>query len=283
SGRVGVQWLFAFRFLGLASTDSSFLDDYESGLGRLLTHQYAELQRDGKTYGFLGGVVDAKGAGIHQEQDDEEDGEDAEDREDRGQGKNGRQGRGGKKEEQRKPGPGQYTAGPLWMNAFYDAELLERWMQDSGDEPLGDPPLRPSRVLTAVARTLVELDARYHDKKGAVRSPWPQNLLYSFEGPRIGGQLLAVESDGRELFNPEKAGMAALLVRVGQRTGDREILRAGEEMVDYILDASPGEDVPLGKLQGQYLARLHGAVGRLAAPSPSLPRGAGEGTPAQPD
>jgi hypothetical protein len=262
SGRVGIQWLTAFRFLGLTSPDSSFLEDYKSGLGRLLTHQYAELQRDGKTYGFLGGVVDAKGAGIPREQ------EEAEEKE-------------GKKGERRKR-PGQYEAGPLWMNAFYDAELLERWMQDSGDEPLGEPPLRPSRVLTAVAHTLVDLDARYHDKKGAVRSPWPQNLLYSFEGPRIGGRLLEVESDGRELFNPEKAGMAALLVRVGQRTGDREILRAGEEMVDYILDASPGEDVPLGKLQGQYLARLHGAVGRLAAPSPPLPRGAGEGASAQP-
>jgi hypothetical protein len=272
SGRVGIQWLSAFRFLGLASPDSSFLEDYKSGLGRLLTHQYAELQRDGKIYGFLGGVVDAKGAGGRQERADDE--EDPEDRE------QGKKGKGGKKGERRKPGPGQYEAGPLWMNAFYDAELLERWMQDSGDQPLGDPPLRPSRVLAAVARTLVDLDARYHDKKGAVRSPWPQHLLYSFEGPRIGGRLLEVESDGRELFNPEKAGMAALLVRVGQRTGDREILRAGEEMVEYILDASKGEDVPLGKLQGQYLARLHGAVGRLAAPSPSLPRGAGEGAPA---
>lgn len=264
SGRVGIQWLSAFRFLGLASPDASFLEDYKSGLGRLLTHQYAELQRDGKTYGFLGGVVDAKGAGsVQQDQETaEEKGE--QDRKDRGQ----RGGRGGKDGQRRKK-PGQYEAGPLWMNAFYDADLLERWLQDSGDQPLGNPPLRPSRVLAAVARTLVDLDARYHDKKGAVRSPWPQNLLYSFEGPRIGGRLLDVESDGRELFNPEKAGMAALLVRVGQRTGDREILRAGEEMVAYVFDASPGEDVPLGKLQGQYLARLHGAVGRLAGPAPA--------------
>jgi hypothetical protein len=213
SGRVGNQWLAAFRFLGLAGPDASFLEDYRSGLARMLTHQYAELTRDGKTYGFLGGDVGKK----HNE------------------------------------------AGPLWMNAFYDAELLHRWRIDSGDAPLGDPPLAPSRVLAAVARTLADLVQPLHAKKGG-----PQFLTYTFEGPRIGGRLLKVQGKGRGLFFPEKAGMAALLARAGRATGDQELLKASRELVETVFDTSRGENVPLGKLQGQYLARLHAAVGALA-------------------
>lgn len=212
SGRVGNQWLAAFRFLGLAGPDASFLEDYRSGLARMLTHQYAELTRDGKTYGFLGGD----------------------------------------------PGKKHNEAGPLWMNAFYDAELLHRWMIDSGDAPLGDPPLAPSRILAAVARTMVDLVEPLATKHGG-----PQHLVYRFQGPRIGGRLLEVQGKGRELFFPEKAGMAALLARAGRATGDKELLKASRELVETVFDTSRSENVPLGKLQGQYLARLHAAVGAL--------------------
>lgn len=215
SGRVGNQWLAAFRFLGLAGPDATFLEDYRSGLARLLTHQYAELEKDGMTYGFLGGDVGRK----------------------------------------------RNEAGPLWMNAFYDAEILHRWMVDSEDAPLGDPPLPPSRVLAAVARTLVDLVEPLAAKRGG-----PQLLIYTFEGPRIGGKLLETRDKGRDLFFPEKAGMAALLARAGRATGDKELLKASRDLVDAIFSTSRGEKVPLGKLQGQYLARLHAAVGALAAP-----------------
>jgi hypothetical protein len=216
SGRVGYQWLAAFRFLGLAGPDSSFLEDYRSGLARMLTHQYAELERDGKIYGFLGGDLGNEP---------------------------------------------QNQAGPLWMNAFYDAELLHRWMVDSGDEPLGDPPLRASRVLPPVARALLAFIGPLEAKEGG-----PQSLVYTFEGPRIGGRLLDVQPEGRDLYFPEKAGMAALLARAGRATGDRELLEAGRKMVATILGTSRAEKVPLGKLQGQYLSRLPAAVGELASP-----------------
>jgi hypothetical protein len=218
SGRVGNQWLAAFRFLGLAGPDASFLEDYRSGLARMLTHQYAELEKDGMTYGFLGGNV----------------------------GKNGKK---------------HNEAGPLWMNAFYDAELLHRWMIDSDNAPLGNPPLEPGRVLAAVARTLVDLVGPLEAKRGG-----PQLLIYQFKGPRIGGQLLEVRDKGRDLFFPEKAGMAALLARAGRASGDKELLKASRELVDTIFATSRGENVPLGKLQGQYLSRLHAAVGALTAP-----------------
>jgi len=219
SGRVGYQWLAAFRFVGLAGPDASFLEDYRSGVARMLTHQYAELEKDGKTYGFLGG--------------DLRDGS-------------------------------QNQAGPLWMNAFYDSELLRRWMMDSGDEPLGDPPLRASRVLPTLARTLVAYVEPLSGKTGG-----PTFLIYKFEGPRIGGRLLEVRPEGRELFFPEKAGMAALLARAGRATGDPELLKVSRNLVGSIFDTSRAENVPLGKLQGQYLSRLSAAVAELAAPPPN--------------
>lgn len=221
SGRVGNQWLTAFRFVGLAGPDASFLEDYRSGLARMLTHQYAELQKDGKTYGFLGGDVDRK----------------------------------------------NYEAGPLWMNAFYDGELLHRWQIDSGNEPLGDPPLPPDRVLAAVARTLVDLVRPLESKHGG-----PQSLIYQFDGPRIGGRLLEVHGKGRELFFPEKAGMAALLARAGSATRDPELLKASRELVERVFATSRDENVPLGKLQGQYLARLPAAVGALNRGTHLAPR-----------
>jgi hypothetical protein len=217
SGRVGYQWLAAFRFVGLASPDGSFLEDYRSGIARMLTHQYAELEKDGTTYGFLGGDLDGKQ---------------------------------------------QNQAGPLWVNAFYDAELLRRWIVDSGDEPLGDPPLRASRVLAPLARTLVAFVEPLVGKTGG-----PKYLNYTFEGPRIGGRLLEVQPEGRELFFPEKAGMAALLARAGRATGDPRLLKVSRDLVGTIFDTSRAENVPLGKLQGQYLSRLSAAVAELAEPA----------------
>lgn len=222
TGRVAGQWIAVFRFLGLASEDGSFLEDRRSGLARAVTQQYAELERDGKRYGFLGD----KNIGS----------------------------------------PGPHETGPLWTNGFYDAENLYRWQLDTGDEPLGDPPIRPSEVLAAVARTLADLVPRVEGRRAGLREPWPQRLTYTWDGARIGGRLENLNGKGRDLFGPEKAGMAALLVREGQATGDRELLDAGRDMVTYILAASRDEQVPLGKLQGQYLTRLHAAVARLARP-----------------
>jgi hypothetical protein len=220
TGRVAAQWLAAFHFLGHASDDASFLEDWRSGLGRAVTLQYAEVEKDGRRYGFLG---------------------------DKNLG-----------------GPGPHEAGPLWMNAFYDAENLYLWQQETGDAPLGEPPLRASEVLAALARTMADLVPRTGGRFASLREPWPQHLTYTWNGDRIGGRLEDLKGKGRDLFGPEKAGMAALLVREGQDTGDRAVLDAGRDMVAYILAAAKDEQVPLGKLEGQYLTRLHAAVARLA-------------------
>lgn len=49
TGRVASQWNATFRFVGLASDDASFLEDYRNNLGRAVTQQYLSLGG----YGFL--------------------------------------------------------------------------------------------------------------------------------------------------------------------------------------------------------------------------------------
>ncbi|HSG38321.1 MAG TPA: hypothetical protein VLE27_01685, partial [Thermoanaerobaculia bacterium] len=55
TGRVAQQWQAAFRFIGHASEDASFLEDFQSNFARAITQQYTAANRDGKQYGFWGG------------------------------------------------------------------------------------------------------------------------------------------------------------------------------------------------------------------------------------
>ncbi|MES1245114.1 MAG: hypothetical protein ABUT39_26150 [Acidobacteriota bacterium] len=212
NGRVASQWLAVFRFLGLASGDAGFLDDWRSGFARALTHEYLEVERDGRRYGYFG-RSDPKTRGD------------------------------------------TFLAGPIWVSGFYDAEGLYRLMRDTGDAPLGDPPVRPSRVLAALARSIAEVETR---------GDWSRQLAVTWEGPRIGGHLRSVEPEGRALFSPEKAGSAALLARAARLTGDPELLAAAHRLAAYAMSESLREKAPLGKIQGQYLTRLHAAVAELA-------------------
>ena len=224
TGRVGSQWIHAFRFLGLASDDPSFLEDYKSGLARALTWSYAELERGGRRYGFLGG-------------------------------------------EKPLNGPGTYEAGPWWTTGFYDAENLYRFQRDTGDAPIGDPAIPPSQALAALARTVVEIGSRQFGN-GTPAGKWPRLLVYTWTGPRIGGTLTKVEPKDRELYNTEKAGSLALLARAGRQTGDPALIEAGSDLIQFVLKTEGGDVLPLGKIQGQYLTRLHAAVAVAAEPPP---------------
>ena len=160
-------------------------------------------------------------------------------------------------------GPPQ-EVGPAWTIGFYDAQNLYRWQLESGDQPLGEPPLPPSRVLAALARGMVELEGAH--PKRAVEAAWPRLHVITASGPRLGGTLLKVEPRDRDLYNPEKYCSVALLLRAGRQSGDPALVEAGREMVGQIL-GQRGDVLPLGKIQGQTLTRLHAAVALAAQAS----------------
>jgi hypothetical protein len=107
----------------------------------------------------------------------------------------------------------------------------------------------------ALARSIAELEAG---------EEWPRKLNVVYRGSRRGGQLVEVSAKDRPLYGTEQSAQVALLVRAGQMSGDRELLDAGRKMVERTLAGSAKDQAPLGKVQGQYLTRLHAAVARLA-------------------
>lgn len=225
TGRVPSQWINAFRFLGLASEDGTFLEDFRSSMARAVTQHYVEARRDGVTYGFLG---------------------------------------------ERAVAAGTYLDGPLWMQGFYDSNNLFRLLRDTGDAPTGNPALPPSRVLTTLARTLQDVATTVMGD-GTTDGAWPVNVEYTYSGSRVGGTLVSTGPNDRRLYTPEKSCMTALFLRAAELSGDSALQRRGEELVQLTLTTAAGENVPLGKLHGQYLTRLHAAVARVAASGGSTP------------
>jgi hypothetical protein len=227
TGRVGSQWINAYRFLGLASEDASFLDDYRLSLARVLTHNYTELERGGRRFGFIGEKNIPKEI----------------------------------------QGPGTYMSGPWWTNGFYDGENLYRLQRDTGDAPAGEPAVAPGQAIAALARTIVEIGMGQFGN-GTPEGIWPRLLAVTWTGPRVGGTLTAVEPQDRELYNSEKAGTVALLVRAGRQTGEPALIKAGDDLIEFLLRGAKGNVLPLGKAQGQNLTRLHAAVALAAAGLP---------------
>jgi hypothetical protein len=222
NGRVNAQWLAVFRFLGHAGPDPSFLADFRSGLSRAVTQEYVEVVRDGRSYGFLGDTVKDPGSST----------------------------------------TNQFTTNQLWQVGLFDAANLHRFLVDSGDAPIGTPPVKPSRVLAALARTIAEIEPKVKGD-GSLDGHWPLKLVATWSGERIGGRLTAVRGEDRDLYGPEKSTLAALVAQAGASTGDRGLQKTGAELVDFTFRAAAADHLPLGKLDGQYLSRLHAAVASL--------------------
>ncbi|HVE72500.1 MAG TPA: hypothetical protein VNI54_14140 [Thermoanaerobaculia bacterium] len=215
TGRVASQWAGTFRFVGLASDDASYLEDYRSNLERAITQQYVATD----PYGFiLGGW-------------------------------------------QPVTSPGHVTTDQLWMTALYDLKNLDRLRRDTNDAPLGDPPLKPSEVIAAYARAI----ARYAPPAG-----WPNSFDVRWSGSRIGGTLVSVGATpgGGDpfLYDTGRSTLAGPLALAA--TMDRSLDPFARDLTRFAIDASLADGSPLGKLQGEYLARLHAAVAALA-PQPA--------------
>lgn len=167
--------------------------------------------------------------------------------------------------------PGTNTTDQLWMNALYDLNNLHRWMIDSQDSPLGVPPVRPSEVLSATARTLTYLAPNVApEANGTAGGQWPNAILFVWEGQRVGGTLRSVTNyvipaADPYLWDTGKAVLAATVGRAADFTGDPVMRGLAAELAHLALRASwnQGTPIPLGKEQGLYLSRLPQALAHL--------------------
>jgi hypothetical protein len=229
NGRVFTQWHWIFRFVGLASDDASFLDDYRNNIGREYTHNWAQLQQGGVTYGFLiDGTLQTTITG-----------------------------------------PGTYSTDQLWMASMYDMNLLYRLQRDTNDSAIGSPAVVPSQIIAAWARTLRTFGASVGTGgNGTPGGNWPNALNFTFTGARIGGTLTNVtanEGGGDPfLYETGKAALTAVMTRAADFTGEPALNAMSLALANFAWDAAEADPTPLGKQQGEFFTRLPSSIARLA-------------------
>ena len=172
---------------------------------------------------------------------------------------------------------GSNTTDQVWLTALYDMKMLERLRRDTNDAPIGNPPVRPSEVITAFARTL----ARYGPTTaagatGSLSGPWPNQIDFTWSGSRIGGTLTSVRANagGSDplLYDSNKAPLAGPIAAAAAFTSDPALRALAENLIHLAIDGSVSERAPLGKVEAEFTVRLHSALGKLFPPTHTVPR-----------
>lgn len=259
NGRLASQWYRVFRFLGLASGDATFLDDWQGNVGRWLTQYWAQ---PGLGNGARGFIVPSGGGSFDYVD-----------------------------------GPGTYWSDQLWMASLYDFDVLERLAVDSLDAPVGSPPLPPSAAEIAWARSLAQIGSATPWSTGTPNGPWPNLVSFTFSGPRVGGTLSAlganhIDADGDGvpcelcdddgdgdnttcadicLYEEGKSPLGSVLARAGDRANDGVLAGLGRQFALHGLQILGPVPQPLNKKTGIGLSRLHAAVARAGLGIPETP------------
>ncbi|MDZ4812990.1 MAG: hypothetical protein SGI99_10310 [Pseudomonadota bacterium] len=241
NGRVTGQFYEAFRFVGLASGDASYLDDWTSNTARMLTQNFAEVTRNSVAIGLIEPSGGADLSII--------------------------------------TGPGTYYSDQLWMNALYDLTSLQRMQVQTQDQAIAAvPPLTPSRVQTGFAQT-ARAATQISSGNGSVNGIIPEWLRFTFTGARIGGTATALEPGWTPnpapapgqcldlcLYDEGKAAMSAVVMRGADSSNDPALRSFGIALTNLGLDARVASPQPLNKTTGIGLTKLHAAVARITAP-----------------
>lgn len=234
TGRVAMQWFEVFRFVGLASDDASYLDDWRSGLARAATQHHVQTLQGGRTYGFWmdgGDPVDGPGT-------------DATDQ--------------------------LWMVSLYDMNSL---ARLERDTLDTpiGSPALAPSAIQASWARTLAdhgSTTAPGGDGTASgDWPNGLFFTWSGarigGTLQSVTANLGGGDPL--------LYGTGKSCLTAAMVRAADATGDANLSALGEDLTRTSLALTSAELQPLNKIQGLYLARLHTAVARLATENPPEP------------
>jgi len=292
TGRSTSQWNSIFRFLGLASNDSSFLVDFKTNMARAMTQAYVEQTwtDDGEDYGFwLADQLAYPYSCPPWRDPNNPDGNPER----------------------------YYWTDQLWMMSLYDLHNVFQLKQDTFDLSTGTPAIPPSQVIGTTARTMNRFAANVLGANGDPNGDWPNQLLFLYdEDNRVGG--LASEPCSTEhpadnppcinrnpqnanslpaavatancvtaftgggdplLYETGKCIIGAHLVRGGLMEQDVDMIETGRNLIEFGLQvawvdlSSTGGNqtlgspfgMALGKIMGEYCARTHSAVALLAA------------------
>lgn len=238
TGRVFTQWHWAFRFVGLASDDATFLEDYAANIGREYTLNYAEVLQSGVAYGFL---IDGTLQTVI-------------------------------------TGAGTYSTDQLWMASMYDMNLLYRLQRDTNNAPIGSPAITPSQIIAGWARTLNQFGSTVAPGgNGTAAGAWPNALNFTFTGSRIGGTLTSVTANlggsDPNLYDTGKAALTATVARAADSTGEPGLAALELDLARFAWNAAAISPVPLSKELGEFFSRLPSAIARIslavAVPAPA--------------
>jgi hypothetical protein len=234
TGRVAMQWFEVFRFVGLASDDPTYLDDWRSGLARAATQHHVQAVQGGRTYGFwMDGGDPVNGPGT-----------DATDQ--------------------------LWMVSLYDMNSL---ARLERETLDAliGSPAVAPSAIQASwaRSLADFGSTTAPGGdgTASGDWPNALFFTWSGarigGALQSVTANLGGGDPL--------LYGTGKSCLSAAVVRAADATGDPALAILGEDLTRTSLSLALSDLQPLNKIQGLYLARLHAAVARLATENPPEP------------
>lgn len=230
NGRVAVQWLRVFRFLGEAA-DQHFLQDWHSTSARWLTQYFAMVQdAAGKALGFT--VSSGSGS------------------------------------KNFIANAGTYKSAQVVMSTLYDMDLLYYLIQDTANNPLGNPSISPLQAMHAWSNTILHIATLL--PTGTPKDAWPNTFHFSFVGERIGGNLTTLLipelNCGNDscLYAEAKLGVGNVLMRAGDLTGDSALVEQGSLFTEYGLGVLSNQNQPLNKITGAYLYNLHAAVARVS-------------------
>lgn len=237
NGRVFVQWHSVFRFVGLAGTDGSFLDDYRNNIAREFTHNYAELLQTGIRYGFLiDGTLSVTVAT-----------------------------------------PGNYSTDQLWMASLYDMNLLYRLQRDTNNAAIGSPALVPSAILEAWGRTLTQFGSTVAGNGTAAGTwPNALFFSYTGAriGGALTSVTANQNGSDPNLYETGKAAITATLTRAADSSGEAAMTTLSNDLAEFSWNAANNDPSPLSKGVGEYYARLPAAIARISlALTPPTPAG----------
>jgi hypothetical protein len=225
AGRPASQWYAAFRFVGLAGSDPTFLEDYRSGLARAVTQHYAEGVRSGLRYGFWTSTRVAPTGGTYSSD--------------------------------------QLWMASLYDMTNLQRLSIDTLDAPIGEPAIA--PSRVITSWARTLATFGPTTAGNGTAEGTWPNRLRFTVSGSRIGGTLGTVTADLSGSDPTLYDTGKANLVAVLLRGGQQSGDTKMKSLGARLSELTITAAKSDGGPLGKRQALFLSQLHAAVARITS------------------